>query len=200
MKRQMLQIAVTMLVGSAMAAAQQPTRPMEMQNQAGMACMNSMHAMMMGEGMPGGMMPRDHERMDAKRGEMHGRMKDSSMRGMMNDSSHMAQMRSELGLSEAQMQQLHGIVQRACTAAQPHMTMAMQAHQAAMQALQGDNPKLDQFEDQLDNAAKHMVAAQVEMAKGMIEARKALTPAQRQKLDQMHQQMMKERPGPRTTP
>ena len=196
----MLQVAAAMLAGSAMAAAQQPTRPMDMQSQAGMACMNVMHGMMMGEGMPGGMMPPDQARMDAKRGEMHEMMKDSAIRGKMNDSAHMAQMRSELGLSEAQMQQLHGIVQRACTAAQPHMTMAMQAHRAAMQALQGDNPKLDQFEDQLDNASKHMVAAQVEMAKGMIEARKSLTPAQRQKVDQMHQQMMKERTGPRTTP
>ena len=183
-----------------MAAAQQPTRPMEMQSPAAMACMNAMHGMMMGEGMAGGMMAPDHERMDAKRGEMRGMMKDSAMRGKMNDSSHMAQMRSELGLSEAQMQQLHSIVQRACTAAQPHMTMAMQAHQAAMQALQGDNPKLDQFEDQLDKASKHMVAAQVEMAKGMIEARKTLTPAQRQKVDQMHQQMMKDRAGLGTTP
>jgi Spy/CpxP family protein refolding chaperone len=191
MKKHLLGLAIAMLTGSALtAAAQQPTQPMDMQNPTAMPCMMAMHGMMMGDGM-GDEMMRPGER---PRGEMRG------PRGVMNDSAHMAQMRSELGLSEAQMQQLHGIVQRACTAAQPHMTMAMQAHQAAMQALQGDNPKLDQFEDQLDNAAKHMVAAQVEMAKGMIEVRKALTPAQRQKLDEMHQKMMKERMGPRTTP
>jgi hypothetical protein len=200
MKNQMLPLAVVMVAVSALAAAaQQPNGRMEMQNQPGMPCMMAMHGMMMGEGMPGGMMPPGQGQMRGMRGEMRG-MNDSShmrtmmdsshMGGMMNDSSHMAQMRSELGLSDAQMQQLHTIVQRACTASQPHMILAMKAHQAAMQALEGDNPNLDHFEDQLDNAAKHMVAGQVEMAKGMIEVRKALTSAQRQKLDQMHQQMM----------
>lgn len=203
MKNHMLQLAVVMVAGSALAAAaQQPSAGMEMQNQPGMPCMMAMHGMMMGEGMPGGMMPPGQGPMRGMRGEMRG-MNDSShmgammdsshMRGMMNDSSHMAQMRSELDLTDAQMQQLHTIAQRACTAAQPHMMLAMKAHQAAMQALQGDNPSLNHFEDQLDNAAKHMVAGQVEMAKGMIEIRKALTPAQRQKLDQMHQQMMQRR-------
>ena len=197
MKNHMLQLAVVMVAGSALAAAAQ--QPMGMQNPPGMACMMAMHGMMMGEGMPGGMMPPGQGRRREMKGGMRG-MNDSShkgammdsshMRGMMNDSSHMAQMRSELGLTDAQMQQLHTIVQRACTAAQPHMMLAMKAHEAAMQALQGDNPSLDHFEDQLDTAAKHMVAGQVEMAKGMIEIRKALTPAQRQKFDKMHQQMM----------
>ena len=198
MNGHMLKLAVVMVAGSALAAAaQQPSARMEMQNQPAMACMMAMHGMMMGEGMPGGMMPPGQGRMRGMRGEMRG-MKDSSHMGadsshvaeMMNDSSHMARMRSELGLSDAQTQQLHTIVQRACTAAQPHMALAMKAHEAAMQALQGDNPSLDHFEDQLENASKHMVAGQVEMAKGMIEIRKALTPAQRQKLDRMHQQMM----------
>jgi Spy/CpxP family protein refolding chaperone len=99
-------------------------------------------------------------------------------------------MSSELGLSDAQLQQIRTIHQRACAAAQPHVTLAMQAHQAAMQALEGDKPSLDHFEDQLDKAAKHMVEAQVEMAKGMIDVRKALSPTQRQKFDQMHRQMM----------
>ncbi|HEX2601574.1 MAG TPA: Spy/CpxP family protein refolding chaperone [Gemmatimonadaceae bacterium] len=157
--------------------------------------MMAMHGMMMGGGMGGGMMPPDHAQMDGMRNmndssRMHERMNGAHMREMMSDSAHMAQMRSQLGLTDAQMQQVHNIVQRACTAAQPHMALAMQAHQAATQALEGDNPNLDHFEDQLENAAKHMVAAQVEMAKGMIEARKSLTPAQRQKLDQMHKQMM----------
>lgn len=185
MKKHMLQIAIAILAGSALAAAaQQPTRPVEMQNDGSMPCMMAMHRMMMGAGAPSGMMPPDQGQRGGLRGEG---------REMMNDSAHMAEMRSQLGLSEAQMQQFHAIVQRACSAAQPHMTMAMQAHQAAMQTLQTDNPKIDQFEDQLDKAAKHMVAAQVEMAKGMIEVRKALTPAQRQKLDQMHRQMMRDR-------
>ncbi len=185
MKNHMLQLALAMLAGSALAAAAQQPGPVETQNQPGMGCMMAMRGMMMGEGMPGGMMPPGQMR------RMRGEMRDSSHAGaMMNDSSHMAQMRSELGLSDAQLQQLHTIVQRACTAAQPHMALAMKAHQAAMEALQGDNPNLDHFEDQLNAAAKHMVAGQVEMAKGMIEVRKALTPAQRQKLDQMHQQMM----------
>lgn len=132
---------------------------------------------------------------------MHGMMMGGEpgrpMGGMMNDSSMMDRMRSELGLSDAQMQQMRTIHERACAAAQPHMTEAMQAHQAAMQALQGDKPNLDHYEDQLEKAAKHMVKAEVEMAKGMIEFRKSLTPAQRQKLDEMHQQMMQGgmRPG-----
>ena len=118
-----------------------------------------------------------------------GSMRDQ-MGGAMNDSSMMMRMSSELGLSDAQLQQIRTIHQRACAAAQPHFTMAMQAHQAAMQALEGDKPNLDHFEDQLDKAAKHMVAAQVEMAKGMIDVRKSLSPAQRQKFDEMHRQMM----------
>jgi Spy/CpxP family protein refolding chaperone len=194
MKNHMLQLAVVMMAGSAIAAAaQQPGGSMAMQNQPEMACMMAMHGMMMGEGVPDGMMPAGQGRMRRMRGEMRGMNDSSHMGAMMNDSSHMAQMRSELGLSDAQMQQLHTILQRACTAAQPHLALAMKAHQAAMEALQGDNPSLDHFEDQIDNAAKHMVAGQVEMAKGMIEMRKALTPAQRQKLDQMHQQMMQRR-------
>jgi Spy/CpxP family protein refolding chaperone len=188
MKNHMLQLALAMVAGSAVAAAAQQPGRIEMQNQPGMGCMMAMHGMMMGEGMPAGMMPPGQMR--RMRGEMR-EMHDSSHMGpMMNDSSHMAEMRSELGLTDAQLQQLHAIVQRACTAAEPHMALAMKAHQAAMEALQGDNPSLDHFEDQLENASKHMIAGQVEMAKGMIEVRKVLTPAQRQKLDQMHQQMM----------
>ncbi len=173
MKKPMLQLAVAMLAAYPfLAAAQQPPPPM--------AC-PGMHGMMMG-GMGEGMM----------RGQPGGQMGP-----MMNDSSMMARMTSELVISDAQVQQMRTIHQRACAAAQPHMTLAMQAHQAAMQALQGDKPNLDHYEDQLDKAAKHMVAAQVEMAKGMLEFRKSLTPTQRQKLDQMHQQMMQGgmRPG-----
>jgi len=165
------------------AAAQQPRRPMDMQNQAATACSMAMHAMMMGD-MGGGMMRLGPGPADSM---MKGRMGER-----MNDSSMMMQMQSELGLSDAQLQQLRAIHQHACTAAQPHMRMAMDARQAAMQAIQGDNPSLDHFEDQLDKAAKHMVAAEVEMAKGMIDIRKALSPAQRQKLDQMHQKMQDE--------
>ena len=190
MNRRVLRLAIAMLTASPLiAAAQQPARPMNM-------CSMAMHAMMTGEMMAGGMMrPGQGQPDSTMRGQMG---------GMMNDSSMMVQMRSELGLSDAQLQQLRPIHQRACTAAQPHMTLAMQAHQAAMQALQGDKPNLDHFEDQLDKAAKHMVEAQVEMAKGIIAIRKALTPAQRQKMDQMHQQMMQGgmRPGamPNRTP
>ena len=192
MKKQMIQLATAMFAGSAlMAGAQQPTRPMQMQNSPAMECMMAIHSMM-GEGMRGGMMRPGEGPMAAMRGEPREMMHDSShIPGMMNDSSHMAQMRSELGLTEPQMQQLHTILQRACSAAQPHMTLALQAHKAAMQGLHGDNPSLDHFEDQLENAAKHMVAAQVEMAKGMIDVHKALTPEQRQKMDQMHKEMMK---------
>ena len=177
MNRRMLQLAIAMVaVYPWLAGSQQPNRPMPM------SCPMGLHAMMMMGGMGEGMM----------RGQPGGRMG-----AMMNDSSMMVEMRTQLGLSDTQMQQMHTIHERACAAAQPHMRMAMEAHQAAMQALQGDKPNLDHFEDQLDKAAKHMVEAQVEMAKGMIEFRKGLTPAQRQKLDAMHQQMMRDgmRPG-----
>jgi Spy/CpxP family protein refolding chaperone len=172
-------LAIAALAASpVLASAQQPTPPANMQNRSAMC---SMHAMMTGE-MGGGMMRPDQ-------GPPGSRMRDQ-MGGAMNDSSMMMRMSSELGLSDAQLQQIRTIHQRACAAAQPHMTMAMQAHQAAMQALEGDKPSLDHFEDQLDKAAKHMVIAQVEMAKGMIDVRKALSPAQRQKFDEMHRQMM----------
>ncbi|HEU4697869.1 MAG TPA: periplasmic heavy metal sensor [Gemmatimonadales bacterium] len=182
MKQRMLPIAVAVLVASPLvAAAQQPTRPKRAQDQAAAACPMGMHGMMMGM-MPGGMM---------RPGQVPGRgMMGGPMGGRMNDSSHLAQMRSQLGLSDAQVAELRAIHQRACTAAQPHMRMAMQAHRSAMQTLQGNSPSLDAFRSQLDQAAKHMVAAQVEMAKGMLEFRNGLTPAQRQKLDQMHRQMM----------
>ena len=189
MKMRMLQLAAALLgISPLLAAAQQPTRPMPMQNPSAMACPMAMHGMMMGP--MGDSMMRGGQRQ--MRGVMGGQMG-----AMMNDSAMMVQMRSQLGLTDAQMQQLRATHQRACAAAQPHMTMAMQAHQAAMKALAGDSPKLNVYEDQLETGAKHMVKAQVEMAKGMIEFRKTLTPAQRQKLDQMHQQMMQGgmRPG-----
>ena len=197
MKKHMLPLAVAMMAGvPLLAAAQQDTRSMSV-NPSARACAMGMHAMMMGmagDGMMGeGMMRpgagRMRDTMGGMRGERGDEMRDRMGRGMMNDSSMMAEMQSRLGLSDAQLQQMRDIHQRACTAAQPHLQEAMQARQAAMQALQGDKPSLDHFEDQLDKANKHMVMAQVELAKGVLAARKVLTPAQRQQLDQMHHQM-----------
>jgi Spy/CpxP family protein refolding chaperone len=179
MNKRMSRLAIAALAAwPVLASAQQPTPPANMQNRPAMC---SMHAMMTGQ-MGGGMMRPNQGPADS--------MMRGQMGGTMNDSAMMMRMSSELGLSDAQLQQIRAIHQRACAAAQPHMTMAMQAHQAAMQSLEGDKPSLDHFEDQLDKAAKHMVAAQVEMAKGMIDIRKALSPTQRQKFDQMHRQMM----------
>lgn len=176
MDRYVILVVATMLAGApAVAVAQQPSHPMPMRNQAAMPC--DMHGMMMGAMMTA---------------PMGGRMKGAAMAGRtMSDSSMMDRMRSELGLTDAQVQQMSAMEQRACADAQPHMQFAMQAHQAAMQALQGDHPNLDAFEDQLDKAAKHMVEAQVAMAKQMLAFRDSLTPAQRQKLDAMHQGMMR---------
>ena len=178
MIKRMLPLVAAMVAGAPLvAAAQQPTHPMSsmhMQAQSAMPC--DMHAMMMGPMMGG-------ERMG-------GRRMGRGMGDMMNDSSMMARMRSELGLTDAQMEQMSAMRQRACADAQPHMQMAMQAHEAAMQALEGDHPNVDHFEDQLDKAAKHMVEAQVAMAKQMIAFRNSLSPEQRQKLDQMHQRML----------
>lgn len=175
MNRHMLPLlAATLAATPVLAAAQQPSHPMSMRNQATMPC--DMHGMMMGNMMNA---PMGGQKM----GAMGARA--------MSDSSMMGRMRSELGLTDAQAQQMRAMEQRACTDAQPHMQLAMQAHQAAMQALQGDHPSLDKFEDQLDNAAKHMVEAQVAMAKQLLAFRNSLTPAQRQKLDQMHQGMMR---------
>ena len=169
MTKRTLPLVVAMLTAASLAAAaQQPTHPMHAQNQTAMPC--DMHGMM---GSP------MQERMSGQMGGM-----------MMNDSSMMVHMRAELDLTDAQMQQMHAMHQRACTAAEPHMRLAMQAQEAAMKALEGDHPSLDHYEDQLEKAAKHMVAARVEMAKAMLEFRKGLTPAQRQKMDQMHQRMM----------
>lgn len=178
MKKRALQLAVALMASSPLVTgAQQPPRPMQMRDHPAMSCAMAMHGMMMGPMGDSMMRPGQRPMGGAMRGQMG---------AMMNDSAMMVQMRSQLGLTDAQAQQLRAIHQRACAAAQPHMTMAMQAHQAAMKALAGDNPNLSAYENQLDTGAKHMVKAQVEMAKGMIEFRKALTPAQRQKLDQMH--------------
>jgi len=168
-------LVATLVATPLLAIAQQPSRPLPMRNHAGMPC--DMHGMMSGSMMNG---PMGGQMMSASTGKR-----------IMGDSSGMARMRSELRLSEAQMKQMHDMEQRACADARPHMQMAMQAHQAAMQALQGDHPSLDAFEDQLDKAAKHMVEAQVAMAKQMLAFRNSLTPAQRQKLDQMHGGMMR---------
>ena len=175
MNRNKFRLAAAMLAGpSLVLAAQQPQpHPMHMQNQSAMPC--DMHGIMMGP-MSGQMA-----------GKMGGRM------GAMSDSSMMAEMRSQLGLTDEQMQQMRSIHQRACAAAQPHLDMAMQARRAAMHELDGDHPNLDAYKQQLDKAATHMVEAQVELAKGMIEFHKSLTPAQRQKMEQMHQRMMQGR-------
>jgi len=121
-------------------------------------------------------------------GPMAGHME--GQKAGMTDASMMTEMRSQLGLTDAQMKQMHAIHDRACAAAQPHLELAMQAHQAAMKALHADPPNLSTYKDQLETGAKHMVEAQVELAKGMVEFHKDLTPAQRQKMDQMHQKMM----------
>jgi uncharacterized membrane protein len=175
-KRMFPLVVAAMTAAPVVAVAQQPSRPMRTQDQT-MSC--DMHGMMMG-GQMGGQMG----------GHMGGQMLGRGM-SRMNDSSMVARLRAQLGLTDAQVEQMRAMEQRACAAAQPHMQMAMQAHQAAMQALQGDHPSLDHFEDQLDKAAKHMVEAQVEMARQMLAFRSSLTSAQRQKLDQMHQEMMR---------
>ena len=171
MTRRVFPMAALMLAGAAFAAAAQ--QPTAMSNQSSMPC--DMRALMMG--------PMMH-------GRMSGEMGEHRMGGMRNDSSMMAHMRTDLGLTDAQVQQLRDMHQRACAAAAPHIQMAMQAHQAAMQALTGDNPSIDHYEDNLDQAAKHMVEAMVEVAKQVIAFRSTLTPDQRQKWDQMHQRMM----------
>ena len=183
--------AALLLFAPYLLAAQQPGRPTRPQNQMGQcSMMGGMHDMMMG------MMPDHPMPMGGQRPGMQGMQGMQGMKGMqgggMSDSMHLSQMRSELGLSDAQMQQIRAIHQRTCTAAQPHLTMAMQAHEQAMQALQGESPNIDTFHKQLQQAAAHMVEAQTEMAKGMLEAHKVLTPEQRQKMDRMRQQMMQQ--------
>ena len=136
MKKRMLRLALALLAGSPLlTAAQQPSRPMPTQNQSAVTCPMGMHGMMMGAMGEGMMRPGQRPMAGAMGGQMG---------PMMNDSAMMAQMRSQLGLTDAQVQQLRAIHQRA-----------------------------------------------------MIDMCNALTPAQRQKLDQMHQQMMQGgmRPG-----
>lgn len=110
---------------------------MPMHNQSAMTCPMGMHGMMMGP-MGDGMMRPGRRQMDRGMG--------GQMGAMMNDSAMMVQMRSQLTLTDAQVEQFRTIHQRACA--------------------------------------------------GMVEFRKTLTPAQRQKLDQMHQQMMQRERGP----
>lgn len=190
MNRHTLPLAVALLAGSAVAvAAQQPTRPME--NRSGMGCEMAMGGMM---GMMGGGFMGPGRGM---RGEMRGgRMDDQTggaMGGSADDSSMMSRVQARLGLTDAQMQQMRTMHESACAAAQPHLTQAMQERQAAMRELMKDKPDFDDFEDHLDKANKQMVDAQVGMAKAMIQFRNSLTPAQRQTIDQMEQEMMQRR-------
>jgi Spy/CpxP family protein refolding chaperone len=168
MIRRMLTLSAAVLAAVPLVtAARQQPHAKHTQNSSAMPC--DMHGIMMGP--------------------MSGHM-DSHTGGMKTDSSMMAEMRSQLGLTDAQMQQMRAIHQRACAAAEPHVKLAMQAHEAAMKALHADQPNLNGYREQTETAAKHMVEAQVELAKGMIEFHKDLTTAQRQKMNQMHSRMM----------
>lgn len=121
---------------------------------------------------------------------MHGQMMGRGMMGpgMMGMGMHgpgmILALKSPLGLTDAQVQQIQKIRDDARTSVQKDMQQAMQAHQAAMQALMNDNPDTGAYQKNLQQAANDFVAAQVAMAQAYVSARKALTADQRQKLDE----------------
>lgn len=93
-------------------------------------------------------------------------------------------LKTSLGLSDAQVQQIEKIRDDTRATVHKNMQAAMQAHQAAMQALMTDNPDVGAYQKNLQQAANDFVAAQVAMAQSYVNARKALTAAQLQKLDE----------------
>lgn len=126
-------------------------------------------------GMPGAGM---HE-------QMHGQMMGPGMMGTgMHGPGMILALKSSLGLSDAQVQQIQKIRDDARTEVQKDMQQAMQAHQASMQALMNDNPDVGAYQKNLQAAANAFVAARVAMAQAYVNARKALTADQRQKLDE----------------
>ncbi|HKJ93609.1 MAG TPA: Spy/CpxP family protein refolding chaperone, partial [Longimicrobiales bacterium] len=136
-----------------------------------------MHGQWMGRGMmgPGMMGP----------GMMGGTMMGRGMMGMgMHGPGMLLALKSSLGLTDAQVQQIQKIRDDARTTVQGAMQQAMQAHQSAMQALMDDNPDVGAYQKGLQQAADRFVAAQVAMAKAYVSARNVLTDSQRQKLDE----------------
>lgn len=116
---------------------------------------------------------------------MHGQMMGPGMMGMGTHGPGMIlALKSALGLSDAQVQQIQKIRDDARTTAQKDMQQALKAHQAAVQALMSDNPDTSAFQKNLQQAANDFVSARVAMAQAYVNARKALTDQQRQKLDE----------------
>jgi len=143
---------------SAHAAHHPPQAPGAMPGQPGM---------MMRSPMPAGMMHAGGEGMMRSGG--HGPMM-----------AHMlVQLREPLGLSEAQVQQLHTIAREAAQAHEQHMHPAMQAHHAAMQALHSESPDVAAYEARLREAADHHVQAEVAGARALARAMGVLSPEQR---------------------
>ncbi|MEJ2679628.1 MAG: Spy/CpxP family protein refolding chaperone, partial [Gemmatimonadota bacterium] len=107
---------------------------------------------------------------------MHGQMMGPGMMGMgLHGPGMILALKSSLGLSDAQVQQIQKIRDDARTTVQKDMQQAMQAHQAAMQALMNDNPDVGAYQKNLQAAANDFVSAQVAMAQAYVNARKALT-------------------------
>ncbi len=116
---------------------------------------------------------------------MPGAMMGSTMMGMgMHGPGMILALKSSLGLSDAQVQQIQKIRDDTRTTVQKNMQAAMQARRAAMQALMSDNPDVGAYQKNLQQAANDFVAAQVAMAQSYVNARKALTADQLQKLDE----------------
>ena len=118
------------------------------------------------------------------------------MQGMMRGPGTVLQFRGPLNLTDAQVQRIETIRDRAGEAHQPHMQAAMRAMQEAAGMLETPTPDMSGYEAKLREAANHHVLAHATMARAWLEAREVLTAEQRSNLQfgmRMMQQMMSER-------
>lgn len=99
--------------------------------------------------------------------------------------------KQELGLNAAQVTRLETLQNEAQPVCMRHMQLAMAGHQAANQLLEAAAPDFTTYAAKLKETTAHMVEGQVAMAKAGVAAREVLTPAQRQTLKTLMEQMHK---------
>ena len=109
------------------------------------------------------------------------------MSGMMSVPSPAMLLRhkDELDLNATQVTQLETLQKQAQPACMQHMQMGMTEHRAADQMLAAAKPDLAAYSAKMKEATAHMVEGNVAMLKAGIAARDILTPAQRQKCEEM---------------
>ena len=148
-----------------------------------------MSAMRCGAGMEGMMhgMPKGHAMGMMKSGMM--------MHGMMGPPTPamILHHKDDLALSATQVTQLESLQKQAEPACTQQMQAGMTSYRAANEMLQASTPDYNAYTAKLKDACAQMMEARVTLAKAAVGARAVLTPAQREKLTGMMEQMHKKK-------